>query len=189
MTGISHATIGGAVGAGVGLVTAGGWPWYVAAVLIGMVAGLLPDLDSTDSLARTKVGLGKEQIKREWARRPRPSVVVRWVVSWPLNLLAWLLPHRGPTHWLITAVLLTTAVYTLTDWAGWPAVAWLAFGGGYLSHLLADGLTIAGVPLLGPLTRRAVRFLPRPLAMRTGGAAEFMVVGGGLVVAAVVSLL
>lgn len=181
MTGISHATIGAAVGVGVGLSAAvDGWPWFLAAVFIGMVSGLLPDLDSTDSLARTRVGLGKEQIKREWARRPRPALVVRWVASWPLNLLAWLLPHRGPTHWLITAVLLTSAAYTAANWAGWPAVVWLAFGAGYLSHLVADGLTIAGVPLLGPFTRRAFRFLPRPLALRTGGAAEFMVVGAGL---------
>lgn len=180
MTGISHATIGGAAGAAAGVVTAVGWPWFITAVLIGMVSGLLPDLDSTDSLARTRLGLGKEQINREWSKRVSFSLIVRWVISWPLNILARLLPHRGPTHWLITAVLITSAAYTVTNWAGWPAVVWLAVGGGYLSHLLADGLTIAGVPLLGPLTRRAFRFVPRPLALRTGGAAEFMVVGAGL---------
>jgi membrane-bound metal-dependent hydrolase YbcI (DUF457 family) len=45
-----------------------------------------------------------------------------------------------------------------------------------MSHLLADALTVAGVPLLGPLSGRSVRFLPRPIALRTGSAAESVLV-------------
>jgi hypothetical protein len=152
------------------------WPWVAVAVVLGIVASLAPDLDGTDSTARTSVGLGREQIKREWRKTKSVSLVIRWVVAIPFNLFAKIVPHRGPTHWLITAVLLCVGVMYAANLFNLPAVVWVAFGAGYLSHLLADACTVAGVPLLGPLTGRSVRFIPRPLALRTGGLAEYIFV-------------
>jgi inner membrane protein len=152
------------------------WPWVAAAVLVGIVAALTPDLDGTDSTARTAVGLGKEQIKREWRRSKSISLIIRWVVAIPFNLFAKIVPHRGPTHWLVTAAVVVGGVAYLAQLLNLPAVVPVAFGAGYLSHLLADAVTVAGVPLLGPLSGRSVRFLPKPIALRTGGAAEYVFV-------------
>ena len=179
MTGTSHALIGAMSGLTAVWVVDGGqvrWPWVAVAVVLGIVASLAPDLDGTDSTARTSVGLGREQIKREWRKTKSVSLVIRWVVAIPFNLFAKIVPHRGPTHWLITAVLLCVGVMYAANLFNLPAVVWVAFGAGYLSHLLADACTVAGVPLLGPLTGRSVRFIPRPLALRTGGLAEYIFV-------------
>ena len=179
MTGTSHALIGAMSGLTAVWVVDGGqvrWPWVAAAVLVGIVAALTPDLDGTDSTARTAVGLGKEQIKREWRRSKSISLVLRWVVAIPFNLFAKIVPHRGPTHWLVTAAVVVVAVAYISELFGLPPVVPVAFGAGYLSHLLADAVTVAGVPLLGPLSGRSVRFLPKPIALRTGGAAEYVFV-------------
>jgi inner membrane protein len=67
---------------------------------------------------------------------------------------------------------------------GQPAGPLLALAvlAGSLSHVLADGLTVAGVPLWWPLRRRRTVFLG-VLAFRTRSWAEILVVLG--VVAAV----
>lgn len=189
MTGTSHALIGAMSGLTAVWYVDGGlvrWPWVAAAVLVGIVAALTPDLDGTDSTARTAVGLGKEQIKREWRKSKSISLVIRWVVAIPFNLFAKVIPHRGPTHWLVTAVLLCVGVMYAANLFNLPAVIWVAFGAGYLSHLLADACTVAGVPLLGPLSGRSIRFIPRPLALRTGGVMESVFVSAllGLYIAA-----
>jgi inner membrane protein len=178
MKGTSHTIIGAM--AGLTAVwytdTLSRWPLVVAAVAVAAVAALLPDLDGTDSTARTGVGLGKQQIKREWRKRPRLSLIARRIASIPLNIFARLVPHRGPTHWILTAVILWGVVAYAATLFNLPPVLWVAFGAGYMSHLLADALTVAGVPLLGPLSGRSVRFIPRPIAIRTGGLAESLVV-------------
>ena len=66
--------------------------------------------------------------------------------------------HRGPTHSLVWCL----------------ALAVLA---GSLSHVLADGLTVAGVPLWWPFRRRRSVFLGA-LAFRTRSWAEALVVLG-----------
>ena len=51
----------------------------------------------------------------------------------------------------------------------------LALGLGYASHVvIADAMTIAGVPLIWPASRR-FHLLPRFLRVRTGGPAEWLV--------------
>lgn len=66
--------------------------------------------------------------------------------------------HRGPTHSLV--------------WC-----AGLAVLAGALSHVLADGLTVAGVPLWWPFRRRRSVFLGA-LAFRTRSWPEALVVLG-----------
>lgn len=84
-------------------------------------------------------------------------------VSVPLSLL---LGHRGVTHSLLAVL---AALYA----AGRLGMAWMAapVAVGYLSHLAADALTPAGVPLLWPLRAR----FALPLA-RTGGMIEIILV-------------
>jgi inner membrane protein len=144
----SHLVVGAAawaVAARLGGGSAAELPGLVAA----MAGALLPDLDHPSS----------------WVgRRLRP-------LSVPLSML---LGHRGLSHSLIAVV---AGLWALNTWGiggddggGWTGLpAPLAVG--YLSHLAADGLTPAGVPLLWPIKRRFCL----PLC-RTGSPIEIAVV-------------
>jgi inner membrane protein len=83
------------------------------------------------------------------------SVVGRLLPRWWHRLTP---GHRGPTHSLV--------------WC-----AGLAVLAGALSHVLADGLTVAGVPLWWPFRRRRSVFLGA-LAFRTRSWPEALVVLG-----------
>jgi membrane-bound metal-dependent hydrolase YbcI (DUF457 family) len=87
--------------------------------------------------------------------------------------------HRKITHWAVSAVALLVGVWFGLREAGvdWDVVsAVVLFAGiGIAGHLLADMLTLAGVPLLGPFWRRDLHLLPRGLRVRTGGIADALV--------------
>jgi membrane-bound metal-dependent hydrolase YbcI (DUF457 family) len=88
--------------------------------------------------------------------------------------------HHGPTHSLVWCLGLAVAVYVANSAVdGEPAGSLLALAvlAGSLSHVLADGLTVAGVPLWWPFRRRRSVFLGA-LAFRTRSWAEVLVVGG-----------
>jgi membrane-bound metal-dependent hydrolase YbcI (DUF457 family) len=69
-------------------------------------------------------------------------------------------------------------VFVLSGLLGWRLGyldVGLAFGLGYFSHVvLADALTISGVPLLWPLEHR-FHLLPKGLRIRTGGPVEGLI--------------
>ncbi|KAF0224346.1 MAG: putative membrane-bound metal-dependent [Rhodospirillaceae bacterium] len=127
--------------------------WAVTARLSGLEAvdpqslaaaalgALLPDIDHPHSWAGRKVRF----------------------ISVPLSLL---LGHRGLTHSAL-AVLAGAVLLAImgTGWLAAPVVV------GYLSHLLADGLTPSGVPLLWPHKRRFSLNL-----CRTGSVTEIAIV-------------
>lgn len=74
--------------------------------------------------------------------------------------------HRGPLHYPLIAL----GLWLLASYANLPWLHYVAFG--YAAHILADGLTRSGIPLLGPLSKRDVSFLPQFLRIRTGSAVE-----------------
>lgn len=82
------------------------------------------------------------------------------------HLVSAIFGHRGITH---SALAVGMCAWAAGMWGGqmgiWPLVV------GYVSHLLADGLTPAGVPLLWPLKTR----FALPVA-RTGGLVEWGIV-------------
>lgn len=126
-----------------------------------MLGALAPDLDAEQSEIKRTLGLAG-------------------AVS-GLLLTLFGVSHRGLTHYGITALL----ILILSGLLGWRlgyADVGLAFGLGYLSHLLADALTVSGVPLWWPRPG-LVHLLPRPLRLRTGGPVEqLLFVGLGLLV-------
>jgi membrane-bound metal-dependent hydrolase YbcI (DUF457 family) len=81
-----------------------------------------------------------------------------------LMLLSWLLykslHHRGPLHSLYFTLGVTT-VTCVVSWAFWLPWTWgLAFGWGWLWHILADGLTEQGVPFFWPFDDKRKHTLP-----------------------------
>lgn len=110
---------------------------------------LLPDIDHPQS----------------WAGRKMR------VVSVPLSMIV---GHRGITHSLLAVV---AALVTLTVMGTGGMAAPVVIG--YLSHLLADGLTPSGVPLLWPSRHRFTLNLCRTgSVMEIGLVALIALVGG-----------
>ena len=100
----------------------------------------------------------------------------------PLRALVARPSNRHSLAWCLAVAVLAYAANSAVN--GQPAGPLLALAvlAGSLSHVLADGLTVAGVPLWWPFRRRRAVFLG-VLAFRTRSWAEILVVGG--VVAAV----
>jgi len=125
----------------------------MAGGIVRGLAGLLPDVDHPHSA----VG----RLLPRWWHRLTPG-------------------HRGPTHSLVWCLALALAAHLVgAAMSGEPIGPLLALAvlAGSLSHVLADGLTVAGVPLWWPFRRRRTVFLG-PLAFRTRSWAEALVVLG-----------
>ena len=124
----------------------------IGAVILG---ALLPDLDAEDS-----------QIQHEFGQVG-------------LALSNWLqvcgIEHRGLTHYGVTTLAVVVISCLLGWWSGYLDVG-LAFGLGYISHVLADSLTIAGTPLLWPLVKEnRFHLVPAAMRVRTGGPIEAVI--------------
>src|SRR6056297_2042866 len=84
------------------------------------------------------------------------------IVSAPL---AGLVGHRGVTHSAVAVLVCTLLAAGIVG--GTPAIV-TALALGYLSHLIGDWMTTAGIPLLWP---RRTRY-KAPVTFRTGSLAE-----------------
>jgi inner membrane protein len=127
-----------------------GVPASLAAATLGSLA---PDIDRTGSLITT-------------------LPVIRWFTHPASMAVSAALRHRTGTHSLLTLLALTVGVLMLQHTV--TPVLGAAFLAGYLLHLLADSLTITGVPLLWPWRKHEFSPLPKPLRIRTGGRAEYL---------------
>lgn len=144
--------------AGLGLVQ----PHLVKGLPTGLVLGagaailgaLAPDLDADDSSIQHDLG-GLSEIIRG-------------------SLLLFGVQHRGVLHSGLVIGLVMALGWLLGGQIGYADVG-LAFGLGYLSHIvLADAMTIRGVPLFWPL-EHSFHLLPKGLRVRTGGPVEALV--------------
>lgn len=102
------------------------------------------------------------------------STAPDWL-EWVLKALGKRVKHRTVTHVVVYWVALMLFGLLVWDWRGVIA----AFGYGGLTHVLADSLTIAGVPML-PTSER--KFNLAGGRLRTGGGGEYIVAGGIAVV-------
>lgn len=173
---------------------------FCISVWIGAMAALLPDIDAGgNALFRTKLGVGDSQTNKEMLRVERHiwkkkgnvfGKLIRWIVAmlWDVfmwlvargfNVIAKVLPHRGPTHWIETWALLTVFVFCFVPF-GLPVSIAAAFSAGYLSHLAADAMTITGIP--SKILGRDIHLLPKSLRVSTGkwreGVYVFLIVVG-----------
>ena len=160
MVGKTHLVIGLATLAGAEAVTGLVQPHPVKDIPVGpflciiavIVGALAPDIDAEES-----------QIKYEMGEAG--LALSTWLQSFGVE-------HRGLTHYGLTTLAVIASSGLLGWWLGYPDVG-LAFGLGYLSHILADSLTLAGTPLLWPLQKEQnFHLLPAALRIRTGGPVE-----------------
>ena len=93
------------------------------------------------------------------------------------------LKHRGVSHSLVVGALLTFGLYYVLDLMVaefsqlnlsqgeiWSLA--LAFGVGFLSHIIADACTHAGVRPFLPVSSTKVWVIPRPLRGRSSGSID-----------------
>ncbi|MCP4996785.1 MAG: metal-dependent hydrolase [Gammaproteobacteria bacterium] len=162
MVGRTHIAFGLATLAGVDAVTGLTQPHLVKGIPIGPVlcvvaavlGSLIPDLDAEEG-SMLQYELGEAGM-----------MFSGWLQSFT--------EHRGLTHYGVTALVITLVSTALGWWFGFWDVG-LSFGLGYGSHVLADGMTLAGVPLFGPWQQEKVHILPRSVRIRTGGPVEPLV--------------
>ena len=138
MMGRSHALIG--VASGLAAAHLCGANPLVGA-MVGGISGLAPDLDHPNAT------LGR-RLPRWWhAITPGhrgPTHALVWVAGW------------GMVLWVAWEALWRLGAHTGTpQWAPGPQIAVCGFLGA-LSHVLADGLTVEGVPLLWPYSTQQV---------------------------------
>lgn len=105
----------------------------VTLLAVSVLGSVLPDIDHPASFISRRVGL----------------------LGWPFRLFS----HRGFTHSILATLILAFALTYIEA----PAPLGMALLLGYLSHLLADSMTRAGIRLLWPWRIRVG--LPRPLAV------------------------
>lgn len=161
------------------------WPTFMTAVAVGALASLLPDgLDSKNSKLKTivkgggnKMRLSSRLVSRKQRCKPTGAIIyiilsaIEWVgrslLGFLLDVISTLIPHRGPSHYVSTALLLTGLVWIVSTFFSILPVYAFAFGVGYLSHIWADSMTRSGVKLFGPLTQKTFHSLPFALRLRT----------------------
>jgi len=159
MQGKNH--VGLALAAPLGLALAGvaiPLPATLTAWCALIIGSLAPDIDGGGTIARPSKFL--PDIIPGWLQKTLDRVGLKIA-----RLIQALFGHRGGLHWPLWAGLMIWAGgrYEL-DWLIW-------FGAGYLLHIAGDLITVAGVPLLGPLSSRKISVLP----MRVGGRLETVI--------------
>lgn len=153
----------------------------VSQMLVGAAVAafgaLLPDIDEPHSTV-ANLPRHAERIARGRSNDPL-DVAIRTTVKGGTSILNILTQtfstfiralgggHRGATHWLLIALLLSGAMFWLAPAVGLPKLG-LWFAAGYFSHLLLDMLTTNGLRILSPFYNRTIYLLPKKLRVRTG---------------------
>lgn len=176
MKGTAHMAIGGAIG--IGIATASP-EMHWAAIPTGVIAAGLPDVfDSPHAAGRDTMNVSWRSIGNSLRNPSLPDALipVRAMVALSLDVISRIIPHRGPTHWLVTCVVLSSLVISVVHWLGGSVLIAEAFALGYLSHLLTDALTKSGVPLFAPFWRKRIHLLPAGLRFRYDSPVQWVVV-------------
>jgi len=148
--GKSHMLTGAAAGAACGALHPSA-PWLaLPAAAVSCVASALPDLDHPRSIASRAIPVVS----------PLASAAVR---------VACLGKHRTLTHWLPLWAAIAYLLGAYVAPAGHAHALVMAGCVGYILHLLEDGMTPDGIPLVAPWGHWHV--LPWPLRVR-GGATQ-----------------
>jgi inner membrane protein len=155
MMGSTHAIIGFMTGAAVAVHFHIPSAGPLAGVLaVAVVGSLAPDIDHPGSTISRRVKL----------------------LALPFRLLS----HRGLTHSLLGIFLVTLLIGALHV----DLLHGAAFISGYASHLIADGMTRAGIRLWYPSKRRFT-FVPQMLTLDTGSSFEYLIALSSLIASVV----
>lgn len=131
-------------------------PVVLAAALAGSLA---PDIDGGGSISRPSKFFG--------GALPRfAGRIVDSIGAGSSAAVRALVGHRGVLHWPLTGIIIFMTGFYLRS----PLTSWFAIG--YLSHILADTVTVEGIPFFAPLSLRRVSLG----VCRTGSFVEFLLI-------------
>lgn len=145
MMGHTHALIGSALGLGVALSTHANTNQTLLLLGVGAVVALIPDIDHPQGGIRRKLGCLG-------------------------NFLFGRLKHRGLTHTLIAIVAVGAAAFTAL-----PPFIGEVVAMAYLSHILADMLTVSGLPIFWPYKKDSYHLMPKRFCMTTNTLPEHLI--------------
>lgn len=157
MTAPTHVVIG--MAATIALARINGLALSPVLILCAVVGSLAPDIDA-DGGSISRPG----KIFRRFLPRGAADLLDEFtqVISKAINMV---FGHRGPMHWPLIGILIyLTGLLRQNDYLLW-------FGWGYLWHILADAITVKGVPVLGPFRSEFYSFG----SFRTGRSSELLV--------------
>ncbi len=189
MEGKTHAAIGMATG--VGLACGMGESADVAVlgltVVSAVIGSLLPDIDEDGSMINNFLFPSLKRTYRSFALAALGAVMVlfyflKGLPTWVLWLGLYAaavayVPHRTVTHSLLACAYVGWVVYTIAPTYTWAVVL------GYLSHLIADTMTSAGVPYLWPYKKR-FNLKGFGVKVKTGGSGDHLIGTVAIIVAA-----
>jgi membrane-bound metal-dependent hydrolase YbcI (DUF457 family) len=158
MQGKTHLRIGLATGVAVGFATSDNFLTLTATVAISALASMLPDIDEDGSKINKWMF---SSLNRKWRSLALASVGVIICLFWFFaHLPLWVLlsgiycagvayvPHRSVTHSIVGMGYVLVVIYLAI-----PSYLY-AVAAGYLSHLIADAFTVAGVPFFWPYPKK-----------------------------------
>ena len=166
MTGPSHVICG--LAAAVCLSRSSGVDLSALDLLVVIAGSLLPDIDGNGTI--TKPG----SVLRKLIGQTLADLI-DFVAGIFCMLVRLVFKHRGFLH----SPLLPLVLFATAEVSDSIALGWLAFG--YLIHLAGDLLTVEGIPLLSPFSKRKISLN----LFRTGATSEFAVSGALLIYALV----
>lgn len=183
MTGQGHLIIGLSVSTAitsqvVSLASAQG----AIAVAVGTVAALLPDIDAEWSIAKVSIAANNKP-RIAWKIFNRRSqkelitgiiyqifagveVALRALLTGIMDFIHKRFGHRTFTHYLITDMVLTLIILALAVIFNFSPLYALTFFVGYLSHLLGDCCTVAGLTMFKPYSNKTIHILPKKYLIR-----------------------
>jgi len=145
MMGHTHTLIGSSLGLGVALETHADLKTTIILLAAGGLAAILPDIDHPAGGLRQRAGLLG-------------------------HLVFGRLKHRGITHTLIALVAIAAAAYQAL-----PPIIGVVVVMGYLSHILADMVTVSGLPVFWPYKKDSYHLMPKRFCMRTNTWPEHLI--------------
>lgn len=189
MEGKTHVAIGTATG--VALACGAGDVSDVAVLSLTIVTAalgsLLPDIDEDGSLINLFLFPFLKRSYRSFALAAIGAVMIlfyflKGLPAWVLWLgiyaaLVAYIPHRTATHSLLACAYVGWIAYSIAPAYTWPTVL------GYLSHLIADTMTTAGVPYLWPYKKK-FNLKGFGIKVKTGGSGDRLIGTVAIIVAA-----
>jgi len=128
-------------------------------VIVGLVVGQLPDLDNIHS----NISNLSKYTRRSLKFKTLLSKILFWLLNIPFQLISRVVilfsgKHRGIIHSLAASIMATLVFYLCFKSIDYSLIFFCV----YLSHLVIDSFTIAGIKFLYPLSDYSFHTIPFP---------------------------